>query len=377
VLGLVSGIALWVNQLALPYFLTMAGLLAWQHDDRRGWPALVVGFVLGASLLLVHNVNYPLATARALVRKAVVLNRVPVEERDEAWIARGMGKRVEAISHGAGKLGLVFGVPPAGDIERLGLSAAMREGGPLTDLRRRLWPIPLLIFGVALVACRPRRGRAGWGPPSSNQLLAIMFLVTFAVGYVSPRYMLPAYPLAAVAVGVLAARTRGGARRATVVGIAAVLVFNAASWADSTRLLGAGDGESAEKLLAELEARDLRRCYAAGPLYHLVFASEERVILAPLQKDRYPPYDAQIESADRICYVYRTDQAEKRQHVAMMGFLGENGISYDNFEAGPYRVLHGFSRREALTPSVIASIRNQEKAHVEIAPIFGQGDNAS
>ncbi len=374
-LGLIAGIALWVNQLAAPYFIVMAGLLWLRRRQREGLVLVVAGLLLGSSLLLVHNVVHPGATARALARKAVVLNRVPIEERDQGWISRGVGKRIEAVGHGAGKLGIVFGVPPGAEIERLGLSETMREGGRLTQVRKSLWLIPLSLFGVAIVACRPRRGIAGWEPPASNQLLALMFLVTVAVGYVSPRYMLPAYPLAAAAVGVLMARMRGTRRRLMAIGMAAVLAFNMASWADASRLLGTGATERTRALIEALEARGLTHCYSAGPLYHVVFESRENLILAPLQKDRYPDYGDEVGAADEICYVFRQDQSTKRQHIALMQFLSERGVSHASFEVGEYRILHGFEPREALTVDAIASIRRQETVRLDLGTVFDQGDS--
>lgn len=374
-LGLVAGIALWVNQLAAPYFMIMAVLLALRRDQLAGLRLLVVGLLLGSSLLLVYNVVHPAATFRTLARKAVVLNRVPIEERDEGWISAGLAERLQAVRHGAGKLGLVFGVPPSSDIERMGLSKEMRDGGALTQARRGLWPIPLVVFGVALIACRPRRGAAGWEPPGSNQLLVLMFLVTVVVGYVSSRYMLPAYPLAAVALGVLMARLRGRRRQLMAVGFAGVVLFNVVSWADASRLLGTGAGARTRALSDALVSRGLTRCYSAAPLYHVVFESGEKLILAPLQKDRYPAYGDMVGDADEICYVFRADQERKRQHVALMRFLGEQGVSHDRFEVGEYRVLHGFQPREVLTVDAIASIRRQETVHLDLGTVFDQGDS--
>jgi hypothetical protein len=359
-LGITTGVALWVNQLALAYVLVFGALLAFATQDRRNVGAAVAGVVVGASLLLAYNVVHPLATVRALARKAIVLNRVPVDERDEDWALRGVEKRVEAVPQGAGKLGLVFGVPPSEALERLGLSEEARTGGPLTPLRRRLWPIPALVFGLAWFSCRPRRGADGrLEPIGSSVILGLLMLVTIAVGYVSPRYMLPAYPLAAVMAAVLLTRLPAPRRGLLGAGVALVLAFNVAGWADAAATRGEGRERSdGERLLDGLAGMGLTRCYSAGPLYHLVFLSDERVLFSPLQKNRYPAYDKEIERAESICYVFRDDQVGKRQHLALVDLLEKSGVTYQTSRVGGYNVFWSFAPRAAITPDLIARARD-------------------
>jgi 4-amino-4-deoxy-L-arabinose transferase-like glycosyltransferase len=356
-LGLAAGLALWVNQLVGAYLLVMALLLWIEREDRRGWKPAAAGFVVGAILLIGYNVIHPAATVRSLARKALVMNRVAVEERDDAWAARGLEKRVVALEDGFDKLGIVFGVPPGDDVERLGLSEEAREGGPLAPLRRALFFVPLGVFGIALLAARPRRGPGGWSAIGSDQLLGLFALVTFAVGYVSPRYMLPAYPLAAVMAGALMARLAGGRRAWMRAGLVGVLVLNVASWVDAAAMPATDDEERAERLLAWLDGRDLHACYSASPLYHVVFRGNESVVISPLQKDRYPAYDSMIEDAESICYVSREDQQDKRQHRAMIALLESKGVRYETDQVGPYRVLHGFEPRRAIRAEDIEAIR--------------------
>lgn len=116
-LGLASGIALWVNQLAGAYLAVMAGLLLFEREDRRGWSMALAGLLLGASLLIGYNIVHPLATVRSLSRKALVMNRVAVEDRGDDWAEQGLRQRVAALGDGLDKLGIVFGVPPGADVE--------------------------------------------------------------------------------------------------------------------------------------------------------------------------------------------------------------------------------------------------------------------
>jgi hypothetical protein len=356
-LGLASGLALWVNQLVGAYLAAMALLLLIEREDRRGWGTALAGLVLGASLLVGYNVVHPLATVRSLARKALVMNRVDVAERDEAWARRGFEQRIAALGDGLDKLGIVFGVPPGAGVERLGLSEEARQGGPLGPWRRRLFWLPLAVFGVALVAARPRRGPGGWSAIGSDQLLGLFALVTFVVGYVSPRYMLPAYPLAAVLAGALVVRLAGARRAWMRAGLAGVLLFQVAGWVDAAALPAAPDEERGARLIQWLDDRGLRACYSASPLYHLVFAGGEKVVISPLQKDRYPAYDQVIEEAESICYVFREDQQDKRQHLGLLALLASRGIRYREAEVGAYRVLHDFEPRRALKAADVDAVR--------------------
>ncbi|RMD85596.1 MAG: hypothetical protein D6815_01525 [Candidatus Dadabacteria bacterium] len=393
-LGLATGIALWVNQLALAYLFVLAPMWWANPDARRLYKPLVAGLLAGASLLIAYNIAHPLATARSLARKAVVLNRVPVEQRDEHWLERGLEKRIEAIGQGLDKLGLVFGVPPRPEVERLGLTAEARRPGRITRVRQWLAVIPLLAFGLGFWTLRPRHQDGRWTWAGPEQLLLWMFLATFAVGYVSPRYMLPAFPIAALALACARERALPGGtmRRVLTAGITAVMAYGVLSWADVKAATGGGSIERIEALASALERHDLRYCYSAGPMYHVVFAAGERVILSPLQKDRYPAYAKIVSQAPRICYVFRKDQEHKRQHVAFMRLLDRKRISYERFQlcrtgtgvvevrqdedckkqCGKtlYVVLYDFEPRQAITEADMERVRHQERARIDVDRIL-------
>jgi hypothetical protein len=142
------------------------------------------------------------------------------------------------------------------------------------------------------------------------------------------------------------------------VGVAGVLALNVASWADAAATAETRGEEARAVLLAFLDEHDLDRCYSAAPMYHLVFRSGERTLLVPLQKDRYPEHNREVEESPSVCYVFREDQREKRQHVAMMEHLEREGVAYRSAEVGEYRVLWSFSPRQALSGAVIERIRS-------------------
>jgi hypothetical protein len=144
-------------------------------------------------------------------------------------------------------------------------------------------------------------------------------------------------------------------------GLVAVMVFHVAGWVDAAMTPASDDDARGERLVSWLDDRGIRACYSASPLYHLVFGGGEKVVISPLQKDRYPAYDGVIEGAESICYVFREDQQDKRQHLAMLALLETKGIHYQRSEVGPYRVLHDFQPRRALTATDVDAVRNPQR----------------
>jgi hypothetical protein len=181
--------------------------------------------------------------------------------------------------------------------------------------------------------------------------------------------MLPAYPLASIVFGSLAARLRGTRRTLVAAAAAFVLAFNVASWCDAQAASADGSQDAGPKLLAFLEENGLVRCYSAAPLYHLTFESTERVLLVPLQKNRYPDYDRVLEASESICYVFRDDQQQKPQHVAMMRHLAEHSVTYRSARVGPYHVLWSFSPRAVLSGDAIRRIREPRDAGASLGSV--------
>ncbi|RMF23479.1 MAG: hypothetical protein D6760_05245, partial [Deltaproteobacteria bacterium] len=286
--------------------------------------------------------------------------------RDEHWLQKGIEKRVVALGQGADKLGMVFGVPPREGVVRIGLARAVRKAGPLTRLRQWLAVLPLLVFGSALWMVRPRRDPIGWRWRGSGELFFWLFLATFAVGYVNPRYMLPAYPIGAAVCAIAYDRSTARGRRWLAMGMVAVIAYGGLSWVDVRAAATSGSQQRIEDLVERLEQAGIRYCYSAAPMYHAVFASGERVVMSALQKDRYPPYGEMVGRAERICYLYRDDQRTKRQHVAFMRLLARKHVTYDKFRVRDFTVLYDFEPRSAITEADIERVRHQERTRIGI-----------
>jgi hypothetical protein len=151
------------------------------------------------------------------------------------------------------------------------------------------------------------------------------------------------------------AAATGATRRLAVALAGATLVVNALGVVTRAQAVAPDPGP----LLAALEQVGCTRGYSAGPLYHLVFETGEALVLAPLQKDRFPAYDAIVAEAAAPCYVYRADQTDKRQHEQFLAGLQTAGVSYRELGVPPYTVLHEFTPRERLTPALVEQARRR------------------
>jgi 4-amino-4-deoxy-L-arabinose transferase-like glycosyltransferase len=379
-LGLLSGIALWVNQLVVPYLAIVAGLLWLKRSMLLSHAKATVAlsaFLFGAAPLILSNLAEPLATARTLTRRA--LQTSGISELDTR------GKLKELL---AAFLGRVNGLPQAGQH----LSVLFGKEGSWTDdggvvgtMAIRNLPeihsgygaaIPLCFFGVALLAGLYRQGwckrpAEGEAKPLANRArdhkLDILILVFCAslLAYFQPRYLLVCYPLAAVIAGVFFDGLR------TVYGkglyaffLAGTILINGYGILDMA--LHRRQDEPVAKLIAAAEAQACRYGYSAGPMYHVAFRSLERIILVPLDKSRYPQYKTQVSEAPAICYVFRKDQERKKIHMAFLELLREEGVVYQQSSVGNYVVYHSFDPRYKISPSLLEQAKIREPSPSEL-----------
>jgi hypothetical protein len=342
-LGFVAGLGMWVNQLIGTTVAVMLLVLWWRRP--QGWrPAiLALAFVVGALPLLASLARHPTVMPATLVRKFFLMNRVKGPERfAEDRVLHGTWQRVAALAYGPANLGTVLGTAPPS-----------RARAPMWRL---LAGAPLLLLLLSAAHALRRARRSGWHGPDGLLLLLLGGVV--AVGYHSARYMLVAFPLAALLAGAWWAGAGSHGRRLAAVLIGVAFATNAAGLVD--RATATAEPSSRTIQLVET-LRDLgcTHGYSAGPLYHVVFATREEIVLAPLQKNRVPAYDDLVAAAPAPCYVYRADQTEKRQHRQFVAGLAAAGVSYATAESPPYVVLHGFAPRGRLTTDLIQTARER------------------
>jgi hypothetical protein len=338
-LGFVAGLALWVNQLIGTTLAVMLFVL-WR---RRLWSRRLVtagvAFVVGALPLLVGLARDPTGTPETLARKFFLMNRVKGSERfADDKVVHGARQRVVALAHAPGNLQTVLGGPA--------VAPRRREGSVLGGLASL---VLLLLSG--LHALRQAR-TSGW--TGAHGLVLLLLAAVVVVGYNTARYVLVASPLAALMAGAWWAEAPPGRRRLAAGLIGAALLTNGAalaSWAC------ARPADHTSTLVETLRSAGCTRGYSAGPLYHVVFQTREAIILAALQKNRIPEYDAVVAAADRPCYVYRTDQTRKRQHRQFLAEITAAGVTFATLPAPPYYVLHDFTPRARLTAELVQRAR--------------------
>lgn len=336
-LGFLAGLALWNNGLFMPYALVVGiALWLWVPLTRRQIAVMVAAMAVGLAPLVYGNIVFPLVTARQLARKVVyawTLGKQHLDREDDA-----------GLQYDAHPLLEVVGVQQAkdGDWSLVGLAAAaLLVAGAvgslrnLSSARRREQSFRDHAVLYAFVAVGLGLGVGGW------------------VGQPVGRYQLPLYSLLAIASTGWWIRS---APRAAVPVVALVVLVHAGLIARPLTVEGRAEPS---RVLDVLQAHGLRHGYSAGPMYDLVFRSGESVVLVPLDHSRYPPYEALVDRAEEIFYVYRDDQERKPAHRAFMKLLDDSGVEVRRRDVDGLHVLDSFEPREAVSSAAIARVREE------------------
>jgi len=338
-LGLVAGLAIWNNMLALPYvMLCVAALRCWAHLRGRHAAIFLVAVVVGMSPLLYGNVILPLATPRALARKVYFSWNLAKHGKEHAETNKTPEYRAMPLLE-------VLGA----QVSRDGRWSTAGAGGAL-----------FLVAGFLGAAVRCRRqwhdDRVDLRPHLLVLALALLS-VCLGLGGVSGqpvgRYQLPLYALLSILTAGWAVQVAPTLALPTVALVAFVHAVAIATPPAATRLTSRND------IIQALRDRNLRYGYSAGPMYDLTFVSSESVILVPLDHSRYRPYEEMVAAAGDPFYLYRDDQESKSAHTALIGYLKSTGASYKTVRVGDYRVLHAFEPPGALSKSSVALIRTR------------------
>ncbi len=328
-LGLMAGVAWWVNLLSLFYLLPAALFLLlrdWRWVGRRGpWVALAF-FLLGSAPFWLFNLRHAFWSFNLFkggdVRRAPgQILRVATEGLPAILGARSSHAATTFVPGLSEAVMLLYALAFAWLVWR-GLSGLRRE--------RRVEPgVGLLLLFFA----------------SGALLTAVSRQAELITAEGTKRYLLPLYSTLPVLLAGFFARVREASGPLAAVLLALPLALhlygNAVSYPSTKgevpgfRAARAQD----EALFQFLRARDLTRVYATAYWLapRLTFDAGEAVIFAQPSRDRYPPYTALVDAGPRVGYLFAL-----RAGGPFAASLRGIGAAFERTEIGPYEVFHDF-----------------------------------
>jgi hypothetical protein len=320
------GLATWAYQVMIGYLALFVGaLLLWARPSRRQLVVALLAGTLGLSPLLYQNVTKPLCTVKSL------LTRVHASKNLQARVA----ERTEANTKFFRSVPLfqALGAQPrqdgewsvSGSASALVLVVAAACGIWTSFHRRR--EDPAAFCGATLVlACVGINILQGL-PGFSGQPLV--------------RYHYPLYPLLCV----LAA---GGFDRFPRFGTCLVGIIALGNTLQLAMPVQAAARTPNRVVINALLQEGLHYGYGADNMYDIVFESNERVIIEPLEWTRYQPYKKAVARADRIFYLYRNNQTNKVSYHVLRKYLKNHDVTYKSMEVGDYHIMYDFVPHDSL-----------------------------
>ncbi|MBO4209528.1 hypothetical protein [Micromonospora echinofusca] len=344
--GLLTGVAVWSDWLILPY-LAVAGavLLVAAGRELFGVPAvlLVAGFVVGVAPMLVDNLTAPPGEDSLSVFREVSAGTggsAPLVDRLRGGLTVSLPLASGFCPTAGCPRGLAL-VPPV----YLGLLATTavlalvgwRRAG---DTAVRVGPavqLALVAGAVLTLTGYLRSPLAATGPLENARYLSVLQLSL-------PAVLWPAWRAARG----LVRRTAGPAR--WLVGVPGVALLAAvtalAAWTTGVLVAESGairaEERAARDLAATLRRDGPRHVYTDYWTCHrMIFHTGEDVLCAVLGdrlrpgQNRYPPYQAAVDAADRVGYVFEVGSAPDR---ALRRYLDRRAVDAAVTEIGGYRV---------------------------------------
>jgi hypothetical protein len=368
-LGFLSGFALWVNQLVFPY-LVILGILLWLKRglllSKAKLLVLLSPFLVGASPLIVSNIQQPLATAKILIIKQFKVkrdigrfdNQTRIKE-----IIKGLIARVKQIPAGTVQnLSILFGKEKTWIDESEVPQTTRIENLPRVS--RFLWLTIPLFFGCALLAgCCQKIKTATLFTRGSvlarmKDLDGVRLLIFFFCGgllmFFSPRFLLVCYPIAAILAAAFLDNLKTTYVKALYTALLlATISLNAYGIVDLA--LNQRDASTA-KLVNALETKGCSYGYSSGPMYQIAFLSLERTIFVPIDStSRYTRHELEVGRAPQLCYVFRPDQVQQKNHRAFVKLLEQEKIGYQETTVNSdtvYHIYYSLEPRERLQSNI-------------------------
>ncbi|MHB0967447.1 MAG: hypothetical protein ACYC36_13440 [Bellilinea sp.] len=351
ILGLLTGLGLWVNGLTLVYVVSMLAFVLYTVVKNKIWPALVFLICFGLAGVLIGALPWWLYAAQN------GFQALTGELFGSAIAVEGGSYALRILNHISSLMLLgssaILGLRPPWEVKWNVL--------PLIPVVVGVWAI-ILYAGIRKVS-RPFPGRAVLAIYGGIALtLAAAFIFTSFGADPSGRYFLPVQIALAVVAGFVAADWMGNKPAAGLV-IAFLLVYQlvgniqailqnppglTTQFYEPARL----NHQYMDDLIQFLDENGETRGYTNYWVsYPLAFKTGEKLIFVPRlpyhpdlrytsRDDRYPPYDGIVSASQRIAYITSKNPVLDRQLRREFAVMD---VTYKEAEIGDYRVFYALS----------------------------------
>jgi hypothetical protein len=355
--GILAGLILWDDWLALPYLAAAVGVLLVASGRQllgRAGVLVLGGVLLGALPLILDNLTAPAGLDSFSVFRQLSRGEgppAPLADRVSSalWIGLPMASglcRPDGCAPWQAWWGVLYlallattAVLAVASLRR----AATGPGARTIDASGTEQPVRgvaqlALVFGAAMtLVAYTRNSLAGTAPIATARYLSILQISL-------PAVLWPLWLAARRARGAATrtpARIVGAAAAAVLVALTASMILSTAVLISQIRTIRAEERNSVDLATATRRAGITHVYGEYWTCNRLIFNSGERVICAVIGPDlrpgqnRYPPYASQVDAARRPAYVLAAGQATD---TAFAAYLRARGLTAQVSTVGGYRI---------------------------------------
>jgi hypothetical protein len=341
ILGLVSGFAFWISPLIIPYVLTSWTVLL--RRKAKCWPYrflwLIFFCVIGSAPLVVYNIQHPLATFLSLGSRPFGATRADFHSGLASAGFLNMLMRYF--------VNYIHSIPSALMNVLSGVLAVFSAANPLMENIKLFKYCACAIYLAPLAFYALRTRKNGW---VEIPIYLAGFSILFALfGFMaSPRYLLPLWPAAAIALAAILAQVGQKNRLVAISLLTFLLSVNVAGALLCSKI----KSPPYERLADFLVSKNLHWGYAGyWEAYPVIFLSGEKIILSPTldltsvhpkSKDVYPFYTNIVNKESNVFYVTNDNTRSVNIFTEKMAALK---VKFRKYPLPPFMIYHSFSKR--------------------------------